>query len=150
MAVREATLEDMPRILELGREFFAESGYKGIIEYDEDSARTTFEGLIASETAVILLMEMGGLIVGGAGAMVAPFYMNANQLVGQEFFWFVSEDFRGTRQALDLFNCLEAWSRSVGAEFFVMIALRENFDKVSKLYERKGYIKTETNFIKRF
>lgn len=146
--IREAVIEDIPVMVKLGKEFFDFTELGRITEYDADSAAKTFKALIENEMATILLIEIDGKVVGGAGAVLSPFYFNLNHITGQEFFWFVSEKYRGTKESLKLFNALEGWAKDQGANSFFMIALKCN-DGIKKLYEHKGYYEQETHFARR-
>lgn len=147
--IREARIEDILEMVELGREFFNFTELGRITEYDPESSAKTLKALIENEMATILLIEINGKVVGVAGAVLAPFYFNLNHLTGQEFFWFISEKYRGSKEALKLFNALEEWAQGKGAKSFFMIALRCNYTSIKKLYERKGYFEQETQFARR-
>lgn len=143
-------MDDIPVMVELGMEFFNFTELSKITEYDPESAAQTFKAMIENEMSMILLIDIDGKVVGGAGAVLAPFYFNLNHLTGQEFFWFVSEQYRGSRESIRLFNALEDWAKEKGARSFFMIALRCNYDAVKRVYELKGYLENETNFVRRF
>lgn len=149
MRIREATVEDIPRLIELGREFFDMTELGKVTEYDPQSAGRCFMGLIESASSVVLVIEKEGTIIGGAGATIYPFYFNLGHKVAQEFFWFISEEHRGGAISIRLFNMLEAWAKEHGAETMVMIALGCNFTSVSEFYRRRGYFQQETNFMRR-
>lgn len=147
--VRAAHIEDIPRLIALGEEFFRESGLDKATEYNTESAGNTFAALITQESGALLVIEHEGMVVGGAGALIAPFFFNAAHKVGQEFFWFVSKEHRGSRDSFRLMKALEDAAREKGASFFYIAALATGSETVRKVYKRAGYLEQETYYMRR-
>ena len=143
--IREATLDDLPALLDMGREFYAASAFDAI-GFNEDTARAMLQVLIGSPTGVLLIAE-GGM----AAALVYPFYFNAEHTTAQELFWWVAPQARGGGLGRQLIAALEAAVQARGAKSLSMIALAEiDGPAVAELYRRHGYRASEQSFIKVF
>ncbi len=141
--VRPATFSDIPQMLEMGRRFYEASGYSDVTEFDPESLRVTYEALITSESAVVLVAE-GAM----AAALIYPFYFNASHKTAQEMFWWVDPDKRGI--GTKLFDALMAGVKAKGAQSLSMIALeRLTPEKVGGIYERRGFRPSERSYIKK-
>lgn len=135
--MRHATKEDIPEIVRMGEDFC-----KALHEeYDEDSIAETALSLIENPDAV-LLFEDGGM----AAAMVIPAFLNYGVLNAAELFWWIDPEKRGNGSGLELLKGLEMWARSKGADRLSMIEM-SGFE-VGKLYEKHGFEKAETTFVK--
>jgi len=147
--LRPATLEDIPRIIELGQAFFCEAGLELFMSYCPESSAKTFAGMIESENAAIFLLTSGGEVVGGAGGILAPHYFNASHRTGQELFWYVDPAHRGRRESLRLLDALEAWAIGEGATTFVLASMQTSSPAVARLYQARGYHQLETYYMGR-
>ena len=131
-SVRLAAASDIDRCLEMGRQFFAESGYADFGEYNEELTGQVIGSCIDNQT---LLIADGGMI----GFVLFPIYVTGTP-AAQELFWWVDHDKRGTRLGLDLLRTAEAQAKKLGAEVMIMLCLdRLSGGRVGKLYERLGY-----------
>lgn len=145
---RHAKQEDFPQVLALARRFFAATGYAELVAFDDESFKATFMHLLGDDGACIVA-EDAGQIVGIAGALAYPFYFNSNHKTGQELFWWMNEEQRGSSLGAEMFAALETWARSVGCKTFSMIALEKlRPDSVAKIYRRAGYSASDHSFIK--
>lgn len=135
--IREATEADIPWILALGKRFADESGVTEKIGWDDDSAETLIENLIASEDGILLRGDKG--MIGG----VVYGHPYAGTRIFQELFW-RSEGFEGVR----LLDAAERAAKAKGAERAVMIAI-DGMPATDGLYARRGYEPAERLFIKR-
>jgi len=147
--IRKGVAEDIPNLLDLGKEFFDMTDLGEITEYCEDSTWDLLNVLIVHAESALLVAEKDGQIVGMVGVSINPFYFNRAHRVAQELFWFVSEEHRGMKTALKLLEALDEWAKEVGANSISMAALGCNFDGVDKFYRAKGFIRQETHYLRR-
>lgn len=148
--IREATYEDFPILIDMGRMFFAESGYGDLIEFDPDSAEQTINMLIESDSGILLVAEKDKEVVGMVGALLYPFYFNLSHITGQELFWWVRPELRGGRAGYLLLRQVEAEAKSRGATTFSMIALDSVSPEIAGgIYIKSGYRASEYSYIKR-
>ncbi len=149
MTVRIATIEDIPTIVEMGRRFHAASGYASIVAYDPQSAANTFASIMENPDGVLLVAVQDGEICGTAAAMSYPFYFNVHHKTGNEFFWWVNPEFRGTNVGRELLDALEMWKDSMNAGSFTVSALESMRPEiVGEIYRRRGYVPSDRSFIK--
>lgn len=149
LVVRKATAEDFERILPLAHRFFEASKYGREMAFDDVSFKQTFDHLISGEDGVFFVAAEDGEIVGLAGALAYPFYFNSAHKTGQELFWWVDPDARGSSVGVSMFDALECWAREQGCKTFSMICLDSlRPEAVSKIYQRRGYRASEHTFIK--
>lgn len=146
--VRAATFHDVPRMVELGRAFFSVSDMEALATFCPGSFAVSLHNMIQTPSAILLVAEVAGEVIGFAGAMVFPAYWNDRALIGQETFWWVQPDYRGKAGAV-LLRGLEDEARNMGARSFLMVSLEAlRPDAVGKLYERRGYAPLEHSYWK--
>lgn len=140
--VRCANEEDIDALLIMAESFFNESGYSEFGEFDFESTKETMLNLIGNKT--LLCCEVGMI-----GFVVFPLYMSRNTIMAQEVFWWVNDDFRGSRIGLDLLRSAEIRASEMGASIMNMICLEKlNGDKVGLIYNRLGYEKRENSYMR--
>lgn len=134
--IREAATADLPRIVELGREFHREDRWSGMLAFDPASFAETCGRLL--EVGVIFLSD-GGLI----GLVVNPsIYNHATRVASELFFW--APDGRGD----DLRRAAEAWAKQ-HADVLVMGAHEPGpVERIANWYRRKGYVPIGRQFAK--
>lgn len=133
--MREATPDDLPRLLKIGREFYARSQWSAFSEWDDEAAAKTILFVINSNTGVVFISDTGA-----AGAMLYPIPWSG-ELIGQEIAWW--GDFA-------MFPAMEEWARSRGAVAFQMAHLEGQRDKaLDRVYRARGYAPAERAYVKR-
>jgi len=146
--IRAATVDDIPTIAVLGEKFHAQAGWSEI-PYDVGACAASLEQFMASGCFLCLVAEDGGSIVGMAAGVVSPVYFNTGHLSGEELFWWVDES-AGQFTGIRLLDALEKAARERGCLTWQMKSLaRLNGDRMTALYERRGYRASEQSFIKR-
>lgn len=149
MTIREAIERDIPALLEMGRRFFAVSGYEPLTCYDSRSMEKTLRSLLSDGNGILLVAETGGGIAGMAGGMIYPFYFADSHMTGQELFWWVDPEYRGGGPGPKLLEHMERTAREKGAQSFVMGALAARRpDRTGALYRRRGYVPMEHLYIR--
>ena len=148
MNYRQATIEDWPFVQKYGRQFFDLSGWKKVLGDDADCTQG-LDQLIGAPNVFFMVAEDGDKIVGGIGVVVAPSQTVQTKLLAQELFWYVDEDYRHTRVAIQLYLSAERWAKDVGAVAITMALLEGSMpDTVAEMYTRMGYEQVERIFVK--
>jgi hypothetical protein len=135
--IRQATHEDMSRIVELGGQFLGLGPYAWV---PLDVA--AFEAFAAQliRDGVIFLADDG--LIGGC---LYPFYFNPSVVMTAELFWYSPKNGRLLREAL------EGWARERGCAAITFSGLaNEREATIRKLFQRADYQPTEVAFVKRF
>src|SRR5438105_13265292 len=93
MPVREATLADVPRIVELGSRSLVDGPYAGVFE-DNPAQSEKFATQIIVGLGKVLLWETDeGHIAGLLGFLVAPHYFSG-VITATEIMWYVEKSHR--------------------------------------------------------
>ncbi|MDZ4254211.1 MAG: GNAT family N-acetyltransferase [Sulfuritalea sp.] len=142
MTIREATADDIPRMVEMGMRFNELSEYRERIKAKADAITATLGTLIDSPSALVLLAERDGRAVGMIGA-IATLHIYSGEPVMSELFWWVEPEYRGI--GLRLLHAAEDWARANNLTQSVMISPSP---EVSALYRRLGYSPLEEQFVK--
>lgn len=138
--IREATLDDIPALLEMGAKFAEKARLTDHVGYDPDSMAATFAALIEAPEHAIFIGEAGAI---GGTSCAHPF--NHSHRIAQELFWW-SEG----REGLRLLAAFEGWARET-CQSVAMIALEAvNPERVGRIYEKQGYAPLERGFVKVF
>ena len=137
--IRDAGIDDIPAIVEMGARMAVKAKLDAHVGYDKDSVANTLEFLINSPDG-ILICDDDGMI----GGLCYPHLFNHTVKIGQELFWY-SE----AKCGLALLAAAEAKARELGASHWVM-ALQESMrpEAVGRYYSRRGYSPLERSYIK--
>lgn len=147
MKIEAATLDDLPVLMRIGADFYKYNPMRETCELDRDSLAATLEELIAKH--IVLILSVGGKKAGAAGAFIAPLYWNFSQLQALEFFLWIDPIYRGNGTGAALHNALEEEAKERGVKYFHMGALEDsNPEKTGQLYEKAGYHKIESMYMK--
>jgi hypothetical protein len=148
--IRHAAPNDLRAIVDMGREFFEQSGSQNFTTFDESSFIATTIALMSGVSGgIILVAEVAEECVGMASSVMFPFYCNNATKISQEIFWFVKPDCRNGIGAT-LLDELEAEALRGGAHVFLTAALPGLRDRaIGRVYEKRGYRPAENTFVKR-
>lgn len=142
--MRQATIDDLPRLVALAEEFYASSQHLEGFRLDVFSA--TWSQLLGSGIGVIFLQEEGDDVLGALGGVAYP-DPNSGALMATEFFWFVRGDRRGG--GLRLYRAFEGWARDRGCRQIRMVHLLDSMpEQLQRLYTRLGYQAAEIHYTK--
>lgn len=137
--VRQAEPDDLDDLIRMARAFHAASCYAATVQMDPRSFAETVAGM-ATGGGVVLVAERFGKACGMAAAITYPHWFNKDHLSGQEVFWWVDPEARGTRAGFMLMKGLEQWAREAGCKTFHMASTANLApEKLAKVYERMGY-----------
>ena len=142
--IREATAADLPPLLLIAKAFGDEA--PDTHNYDLDKVEAMLRFCIYDDNAVVYVMEMDEVVVGGIVGVVAEMWASYD-LSATEVAWFVDKKYRG-RGALKLLRAFEDWAESKEADY-ITVADIEGIANLEPLYKRKGYSKVETSYSKR-
>lgn len=132
VTIREATLADVPQLVEMGRAFRLSTSYASSVAENVEQMTETATSLIDSLGVVFVAENYGGELVGMIGLVKAVHFISGALTVSEAFWW---SDMPGIGLRL-LYRAL-AWSREQGATKLAMIQPIDN-TRVGDLYERLG------------
>jgi len=142
--IRPATVEDVPRLVELGRAFLRTPPYAGLFADAPDVLATLIQTLITGPASTVLVIDQADLVVGAIGLLVAPHFASGEALAS-EVFWYMDPQYRGA--GVRLLRAGEHWAAASGAVGVAMVAPD---DRLGAVYERWGYQLMERSYLRRF
>jgi GNAT superfamily N-acetyltransferase len=145
--VRKARPEDARRVFEMAGHFLANSSYGRWFPLNARMLAQTIKQTI--EGGVIFLLEpRPGQVVG----MLAAFPIQdpfSGQGIADEIAWWVEPEYRRGLAGTRLLRALESWARQKQLSLVTMVAPAESDGDVGRFYQRLGYTKAETKYVKR-
>jgi GNAT superfamily N-acetyltransferase len=146
--IREAAPSDIHDIARLGEKFHAAAGWDEI-EYNAVDCAVSLRAFMESGAFICLVAEVAGKIVGMASGVISPVYFNRQHVSGEELFWWVSDD-APQMTGIRLLERMEDLAKTRGCDTWQMKSLaRLGGERMTRLYERRGYRASEQTFIKR-
>lgn len=143
MEIRNATMQDVPAILELCKQLIKETNEAGAmvdVVLDEDKTRSLLERHILDPdwyfSGVVLIDgEMAGALFGN----LSEYYFGLN-LIACDTAWYIKPKFRGTYAGVGLLKAFETWSSDHGAhEVCIGISTGIEYERTGGLLQRRGY-----------
>ena len=146
MIVRQATTDDLPAILRMAEQFWAQTDYK--VPFKPESAAVMVEACMMQGLCHVLEdNEPVGFVAG----VMAPLLGNHDYIVGSELAWWVNPEYRSGRNGFMLMQAIETAAKDAGVHFWNMMNLESvNPEIAEKIYTRAGYAKSESTFLKVF
>lgn len=142
--IRIATIEDLPKLGNIAKEFYSSSEH--LDDFNIEIFASNWENFIESGVGIIFLLINNGDIIGVLGGIKYP-DVNSNQLIATELFWYVEKEHRG--QGGKLLKEFEEWAKLEGCKKIIMVHMTDFMpDKLSVIYRRKGYKKMEVHYVK--
>ncbi len=143
MNVRNATTDDIPWLLDQLEQFAQFFGSSHSLFPSQDKAEETLQQIIANHPFVVA--EQDESPVGFICGALLPHPYNADLIVLNEMFWWVAEEYRGSRAGLVLLNEFIAIGRR-HAHWVVMTLEADSPINPETLY-RRGFRPKETNYL---
>ena len=151
MLIRGGMEQDIPKLLEYGEKFWEHTRYKQIddVPYSKTSVEELIKALLYVPGAGYVLVVVVDDEVKGFGLCVnTPLIWNRDYSASGELAFYLDEELRGSGAGVALLKEMEAWAVERGKDYMAMISMEHSMD-VGPLYEKMGYVKTETTYTKR-
>ena len=140
--IRQTKHKDLPAILELIKEFHAETLNEFGLDCNEEVAQELMPKLI--DTSLVLIVD--DKLVGVIAGFITNHIVSKEPLF-QEVIWYISKEHR--RYGIRLYLELEKWCKDKGIKQIVMGNMGgDKDDTFKKLYKRLGYKLFEVQYIK--
>lgn len=149
LTLRKATLQDLPRVLELGFMGWDELEVT-TLSRDEESVKWMLVGMVQDEDKALFVADIEGEIVGMVMGYLGGSLYDQEELRGICINWFLLKEHRKGRASLQLVRAFEQWAEGMGASLIMYGALGNGrAARMGKLYTRLGYIPLETLYVRR-
>jgi GNAT superfamily N-acetyltransferase len=152
IAVRPAEDRDLPEVLDLTQALFELSHVSSVTELDKDHVLGLLKNEMRSDIGqAFVAVEDDGKVVGVIAGLLYPLWTQPNHMTGTELLYYVLPEYRRTKAGKKLFDALEKWARSRGAQSMVMVSPSNKHElRLGKMYESKGYVPVERNYMRTF
>jgi len=148
MTVRNACIDDIPKIIELAKKFHAVSGYE-CFELDYDTVERIVMQSIDQELCPVAVID--GEVIGFLLGLQFPALLNTNIMVGTEIAWWVEPEHRNKPIGVKLLKYIEYQAQNKNLKLWSMMCLEKlNADGLESIYERMGYKKAERTYMRIF
>jgi GNAT superfamily N-acetyltransferase len=142
----QATIDDIPRIMDCAREF---TSIIPDCPLNEAHYEAEWRKFFNSGNGVIYLMEHEGEIAGGIGGIKCPDLLTG-RASAIELFWYVKPEFRSGTWPVRLLREFEQWAVMRGCHEISMIHMECSMpERMKEFYTRNGYELFETMYRKR-
>lgn len=149
--IRPAVTSDQARAVELLRHSHAAAGFDGsgetgfVVPFEASYAARLFTTHLGAMNGCCLVLDVDGE---AEGILLALAYEHpfGPVWISRESAWWIEPAHRG-RSAVAMLDAYEAWSKRRHCRFVGMAGMGADPD-VAKLYERRGYRRAETHFLK--
>ena len=142
---RKADAFDVPRLVEMLREFVTSTKYRKFVGESAEALETFLQSLLANPDAAVFVAHRDEQVIGMIGVLAYAHPMSGERCAGELFWWLDTND-RGAGGWL--LRRAERWARAAGATNLQMIAPSDN-PRVAEMYETLGYEEVERAFHKR-
>lgn len=143
--IRQATMVDKPRIMEMAKTFHEIAGHP--FPYNALHCSSVISACIQELDAACIVAEIDGKVVGCVLGHAGSHTFNPIRIASEIMLW-IDTKHRGGRHAVRMLDAFETWAASRGCELSHMVGLGAE-PEVGKLYERRGYYAAERHYVKR-
>lgn len=143
MAIRNATLEDLCEMSNIGMEMHKSSTFADM-SYDHEKVKKTLQSLIEESQFVVVSENSSGEIDGAMAGLVEESWFGSD-LVATDVALYVKESSRSGFQAFRLVNAFVTWAKIAGAKQ-IRPGVSTGSGVADAFYERIGFKKCGSNF----
>jgi GNAT superfamily N-acetyltransferase len=137
--IRDAVKEDVPELVELGRQMHAEASRLNKLRYVPGKVFVQLSSMIGADHCFVRVVEEDGRLVGGLVAAVEPHWFSTD-LLAYDMALFMRPDKRGGLAAAQLAKQYTEWAKERGAVVIQMgISTGVRLEATSALLERVGF-----------
>lgn len=137
--LRRGTHEDTEVLVQMGKLFYAESGYAALgIPEDEPSIRQFVQQTLDQGFVVLAEVEDTKEVVGMLGILLIPFHLNHNVTVAAENAWWVAPEHRRSKLGPALLQYGKAYAHMRGAQIQSMSVLATSPPGTKEFLEAQG------------
>lgn len=145
--IRKATKDDLLAIVQMSDKFYATTKYSEHAAFHPPTVWVLAERLI--DHGIMLVAEVDGKVVGMVGLIVTPFMFNIEVNGAYEIVWWVEPEQQGSRVGYELLKAVEPAAKEFENVVLIQMAsLATSPPQVAKLYEKLGYVQSESLFTK--
>ncbi|MBL4798237.1 MAG: GNAT family N-acetyltransferase [Oleispira sp.] len=144
MSVRRGTEADIPAIVEMSIEFWSHTAF------DEPACPESIRDMVelCLSHGLLSVVDIDGP-VGFAAGVMSPLLGNKTATIGTELAWWVNPEHRSGTNGIRLLKHLEGLAKEAGIKYWCMAYMESSMpEKVKCMYEKMGYKKTESAYMR--
>lgn len=145
MKLRSGTLEDIPSLVELGRQMHGESSFAPM-DFDGEVFGATLLSLIETGQFLVVAENESGDVVGGMLGVAYQSWFGKNLMVN-DMGLCLRPDVRGGMTAARLIHAFVAWGEEKGAKQ-IRAGVTTRYEGAERLYEGLGFDRVGAAFCK--
>ena len=146
--VRLAEKTDLLAILDLCQHHHDSVAF-GALPFSRPKVYQILQASLADPTrSVLLISQDGPKIVGVFLATVSEVSFSEEKVASELAFWLLP-DYRKSRRVLDLISAFEYWAKHIAKVRYAILSKTPLQDETERSYQRLGYGKVETNYLKK-
>jgi len=143
--IRNGEHKDLPRIVEMAREFWSHTIYDE--EYCPDTVYVMAE--LSLEQGLLSVLEVNGIVRGFACGIKGTLLANSEIFTGTELAWWVEPDYRHGKNGIGLMKHLEKQAKAAEIKYWNMVFMESSMpDVIEGIYQKMGYHKAEVTYVK--
>lgn len=146
--LRLATIDDIPDLLRMAKNFHSASPYRGM-KFDREKGRKFLESVIIGsnlEGIILIALKDGNPIGMLVGACSEPVFSSSK--IAMELGWWIEEKHRHTRSSFLLYKAYEDWALRIGCSHVQGAFLPGVSPDLDEFYKRLGYRQVESSYMK--
>lgn len=145
--IRSATEDDFQSILDMSAKFWLETQFDEPFEPDH----TVKMVRMAYDHGLLAVVDIDGERVGFCAGIKSFILGSTKALCATELAWWLNPEYRGGKNGVALLLFMEELVKEQGIKYWTMVSMQSSMpEQVGKMYERMGYIHSETCYTKVF
>jgi GNAT superfamily N-acetyltransferase len=145
--IRCASEEDFDSILEMSAKFWLETQFDEPFEPDH----TVNMVRMAHDHELLAVVEIDGKCVGFCAGIKSFILGSTKAMCATELAWYLYPEHRGGKNGVALLQFMEGLVKEQGIKYWTMVSMQSSMpEQVGRMYERMGYVHSETCYTKVF
>lgn len=148
MLIRNATVQDIPALIERGYAIHAETDLS-VLSYDPEKLRDTLKQLIESQKGThcfFVAEDPDGRLIGGFIGCVEEYFFSRNR-VAHSILLYVDPKWRGSPAAVKFIHAFRRWALNRNAvEMCIGVATGVTIGRTDRFLKRLGFKMTGGNY----
>lgn len=143
--IRKANKEDFPRILEMSRDFWAQTQFSEPFDTD----RATLQVELAHSHGLLAVLDINGVAQGFIAGAKNFLLASSGALSAVELAYWICPEYRKGTNGIKLMKALEVAAKEQGIKYLTMVSMEtSNPKQAERIYMSRGYTLQEKSFTK--
>lgn len=145
--IRAATENDFSEILRMSADFWLHTQFSEPFEAEHTKNMVK----MAFDHGLLAVVEINGLVVGFCAAVKSYILGSTKAMCATELAWWIDPEHRQGKNGVALLQFMEGLVQEQGIKYWTMVSMQSSMPEVvGRMYERMGYVHSETCYTKVF